>query len=203
MDNSYKHQIIIKIGVLFILAAAILLKLDSYQNKVEYQKEIQKIETFLEQEKIKQIEDFDKKENILKKPTDYIAVLEIPKIRLKKGLFDINDVRNNVDQNIQIVKNSQFPNERNGNLILAGHSGIGSAVYFNHLNALEIGDTIFLYYHGIKYIYQLSLRYEIEKTGYFTMPENQSEVNLILITCKMNSHQQLVFISKLQNQETI
>ena len=38
--------------------------------------------------------------------SDYIAVIKIPKINLEKGLYDVNDINNNVDKNIQILKSS-------------------------------------------------------------------------------------------------
>ena len=56
---------------------------------------------------------------------DYIAVLKIPKINLERGLVDRNSYSNNVNYNIQILSNSSMPDEKNGNVILAAHSGNG------------------------------------------------------------------------------
>ena len=39
---------------------------------------------------------------------EYIALLEIPKIKLEKGLYDIKSSLNNVDKNIQILKESEI-----------------------------------------------------------------------------------------------
>ena len=45
---------------------------------------------------------------------NYIAVLEIPKINLKRGLLPINDKNNNVNKNVEVLKNSDMPNVKNG-----------------------------------------------------------------------------------------
>ena len=63
----------------------------------------------------------------------YIAVLEIPKINLKRGFLDINSRYNNVKYNVTVIKGSTFPGEPNNNLILAAHSGVCSICYFDKL----------------------------------------------------------------------
>lgn len=75
-------------------------------------------------------------------------VIEIPKMNLKKGLYDINSKYNNVDYNIQIIKESDMPNKENGNLILAGHNGNSNISYFDNLNTLSNGDSVFIFYEG-------------------------------------------------------
>ena len=64
---------------------------------------------------------------------DYIAVLEIPKINLKRGLSQ-DKYYNNVNRNVEILKGSTMPNISKGNFILAGHSGSGRVAYFRNLN---------------------------------------------------------------------
>ena len=49
---------------------------------------------------------------------DFIAVLEIPKIDLKKGIYSINSKNNNVDKNIMLLNESDMPDVINGNFIL-------------------------------------------------------------------------------------
>ena len=49
---------------------------------------------------------------------NYSMVLEIPKINLKKGLYDIKSKYNSVKYNIQIMKESKMPNIKNSNLCL-------------------------------------------------------------------------------------
>ena len=201
MEKCIK-RILSVIGIASILGACILLSKDIYQQQKLEQIEEQQIEQFLEMDKKTNVEEDIQVREDTKREEVYIAVLEIPKIHFKKGLYDINSSKNNVDETVQILKESDFPNIESGNMILAGHSGIGKSAYFNQLNTLQKGDLIFLYYQGIKYVYQFSNCYEIEKTGYFEVPKND-ETTLILITCKMNTNMQLVFISKLIHQKTI
>lgn len=206
MEKFYKKGFATKIGIFSILVASILLLTDICQQQNIKQIEDEKIEQFFIQERQRNEVDVVeiKNENIeLEMNSNYISVVEIPKIQLIRGLFDIEDDRNNIEENIQILKESDFPNVENGTMILAGHSGIGKSAYFNHLDNLQIGDLIFLYYQGTKYVYQLSSCYEIEKTGYFHLSDSNQKTKLILITCKINTNLQLVFISELLSQEPI
>ena len=55
---------------------------------------------------------------------NYIAVLEIPKINLKRGIYDKSSNLNNVNKNITILKDSIMPSGDNAShILLASHSG--------------------------------------------------------------------------------
>lgn len=125
---------------------------------------------------------------------EYIALLEIPKIKLEKGLYDIKSSLNNVDENIQILKESDMPNVENGNMILVGHSGSGSKAYFSNLVKLDKDDIAIIIYNKKKYSYKLIDKYEIEKTGKTIINSSLSTKTLTLITCKENTNKQIVFI---------
>ena len=56
----------------------------------------------------------------------YIGYLEIPKIKFKRGFYNIDSSLNTVEANIEIIKGSTMPDVTNGNLIIAGHSGTKS-----------------------------------------------------------------------------
>lgn len=206
MEKLSKKRGTILIQVVLISTVILILPMDIWRQKKVEQMEIQKIEQFFIKEKREFVTDFiiEQKEDITEKTKDdYIAVIEIPKIQLIKGLYDINDIRNSVEENIQILKESVFPDIKKGMMLLAGHSGIGKIAYFNHLSRLQTGDFIILYYHKVKYVYQLLNCYEIEKTGYLKIPNNYSKSSLILITCKFGTNQQLIFYSELLYQEPI
>ena len=51
------------------------------------------------------------------KKIEYIAVLKIPKINLERGLVDPSSYLNNIDYNVQILKNSAMPDQKYGNTI--------------------------------------------------------------------------------------
>lgn len=129
---------------------------------------------------------------------NFIAVLEIPKIDLKKGIYSINSKNNNVDKNIMLLNESDMPDVINGNFILAGHSGTGYNAYFKELKNLELGDSAYIYYKNNKYKYNLIDKYEVEKTGKALIIKDSDISALTLITCKDNENKQLVFIFELE-----
>lgn len=130
----------------------------------------------------------------------YIGVLKIDKINLRKGLVDKTSSYNHVDQNIQILKESDMPDEEMGNFILAAHSGNGRVAYFRDLHKLKINDLVNVYYEGINYVYEIVNIYEIEKTGEAHIIRNASKTTLTLITCKDNEEKQIIIICELKER---
>lgn len=132
----------------------------------------------------------------------YIAVLEIPSISLKTGLVDFKSSENNVDKHVQIITGSKMPNIKNGNLILAAHSGTSNISYFKNLYKMQEGDEIYIYYSGIKYGYVLNNIYDVNKTGEVEIKRDPNQNALTLITCTRNSEtKQTVYIAYLKNTE--
>lgn len=133
---------------------------------------------------------------------NYIGILEIPKINLKRGFLDLNSKYNNVDYNVTLIKGSTFPNKDESSLILAAHSGICSICYFDSLFNLSFGNQAYIYYNNIKYIYKLTDIYEVDKVGTVAIRRDYSKKGLVLITCTRNSDtKQTVFIFELIDQE--
>ena len=128
----------------------------------------------------------------------FIAVLEIPKIDLKKGIYSINSKNNNVDKNIMLLNESDMPDVINGNFILAGHSGTGYNAYFKDLKKLELGDSAYIYYKNNKYKYNLIDKYEVEKTGKALIIKDSDISNRYTYSCKDKEDKQLVFIFELE-----
>ena len=128
---------------------------------------------------------------------DYIAYLKIPKINLNKGIVSKNSKFNNVDRNIQTLKESDMPDIKNSNLILAAHSGNSNVSYFKDLNKLEINDNIYIEYNNKEYQYKIVNYYTVEKTGLIDIIRNKNKTTLTLITCIENTNKQLVIISEL------
>ncbi|MGN0993467.1 MAG: sortase [Bacilli bacterium] len=157
-----------------------------------------------EQKKIKKVIDnididsyvFNEETNKKNDDLNYIAVLEIPKINLKKGLYGYNSIYNNVDKNIEILNDSKMPNKENSMLILASHSGNSSVSYFNNLSKLQKNDLVIFYYDGVKYFYKIIDFYTKNKSGFIDKPKFKSGKYIILTTCK-DSLNQLVYIGKL------
>jgi len=132
----------------------------------------------------------------------YLAVLEIPKINLKKGLYDISSPYNDVEKNIEVNKNSDMPSKENGNFILAAHSGFSFQSYFNKLENLTKNDEVILYYDDMKYIYNVDNFYDIPKTGRAIIKRDKTKNTITLITCKKNTEKQIVYIGYLKEKIT-
>lgn len=203
--KKFKSQFLI-IGSLSILVGISIIGYHIYSNYrlkniednniQEFFNEEQKEET-IQEEVFVEVEN----KNVDETNYDYIAVLEIPKINLKRGLSQ-DKYYNNVNRNVEILKGSTMPNVSKGNFILAGHSGSGRVAYFRNLNKLTIGDISYIYYGGIKYTYKVNNIYDIEKTGTATITRDLNKTTLTMITCRHNTNKQIVIISELINQES-
>lgn len=126
---------------------------------------------------------------------NYLGILEIPKISLKNGFYNLNSRYNNVDYNVTVINGSTFPGESNNNLILAAHSGDCPVCYFEKLYKLHLGDMAYIYFNNIKYSYKIVDIYEVQKDGTVEIYRDYSKNVLTLITCTRNSNtKQTVYI---------
>lgn len=139
----------------------------------------------------------EEKKEISVSNEEYIAVIKIPKIGLEKGLFKKGSYNNNVNKNIQILDDSSYPDEENGNFILAGHSGSGRVAYFKNLHKLERDDQVSVFYNGAEYKYKVVNMYDIEKTGTANIIRNANKSTLTLFTCRHNTNKQIIIICEL------
>lgn len=204
--NKKKGYLLLGILLIFISTGMILNKY--YQrNKIQNLEEDNINDFYESQEKISTNQDNDveqekqeevkAEENIDKEL--YLAILKIDKINLERGIYSINSKNNNVNKNIQLLKESNLPDETNGNVILAAHSGNSYKAYFKNLVKLNNGDEAKIIYNGKTYIYNLYKFYEVEKTGKVEISRNINKQTLTLITCKHNTNKQIVFVFELKN----
>ena len=180
------YQIIMMFGIFLIFMGLSILVYNHYSKINEIKVEEEKIEEFFdepEEEPITDIVDNNviQQETSIVDNTNYIAILEIPKIDLKKGLVDKDSYLNNVDRNIYTLKETIYPNDEvNSHIILASHSGNSGVSYFRYLNRLDINDFVYIYYKGMKYTYKIIDKYEIEKNGKLQLKHsNNSDITLI------------------------
>lgn len=195
------------LGILLILIGTGMVLIKYYQRNEIQDLEENNINDFYElqeeissnqENEIKQDKQEEKvEENVYREP--YLAVLKIDKINLERGIYSINSKNNNVNKNIQLLKESNLPDKENGNVIIAGHSGNSYKAYFKNLAKLNNGDEAKLVYNGKTYIYSLSNSYEVEKTGKVEINRNINKQTLTLITCKHNTNKQIVFVFELKN----
>lgn len=195
-----KSWFIITGSLLFVLGAS-LITYNYLSNKTIDNKEQEALEDFYKEEII--IEptiDTPKKEEVKEQiKVEYVAVLKIPKINLERGLVDPNSYLNNVNYNLEFIKGTSMPDEKNGNVIIAGHSGSARTSYFKKLDQLSIGDSASLIYKGITYTYKVVDIYDIEKTGKAEIARNKDINTLTLITCRHGTNKQIVIICELKS----
>lgn len=204
-----KSKLIIKIIGLLVLASGIFILIYHYSKIEKLDKESDiKIEEFLNKEiPLKNEASIDdttiEEEKTNNQDYNYIAVLEIPSINLKRGLVDPSSPYNNVNYNIQIIDNSTMPNVTNGNFVLASHNGASYISFFKNLNRMNINDKIYVYYQGYKYEYSLTEIYDTPKDGKVEIVRDYDKTTITLITCKKNSKDtQVVYIGYLTNIAT-
>lgn len=201
--NNQFYSITIIIGVSLLTLGFIFYGYNYYQKKTNDKIEEKSIEKFFEiEEETSIVEESEEEHPIIKKDDEiYIGVLEIPKINLKKGLVDKTSPKNNVNKNIYLLKETILPDEQAiSHILLAAHSGNSYVSFFKNLRKLEITDKVYFYYKGMKYIYEIFDKYEIEKTGVAKLNQtNMSDITLI--TCISGTNKQIIYIAKLIDEE--
>lgn len=203
MKRRKENKWLILLGIILIIVSIFIISLDIYKSTKKEIQEVELVEEFFEEvEEVKNDEEvsiIEEEKVETSSPTyNYIAILEIPSINLKRGLVDYNSKYNNVKYNIQIIEHSQMPNVENSNLILAGHNGSSSVSFFKDLYKLKDDSLIYLYYDGYKYIYKLNNYYDTDKDGKVEIVRNRYKNTITLITCKRNTKdKQTVFIGYL------
>lgn len=128
----------------------------------------------------------------------YYGVLEIPRISLKRGFYNLGNRYNSIEYNVTMVEGSSMPYVDKGNLILMAHSGDAYISYFENLYKLAVGDMAYITHKGTKYSYKIVNIYNVEKNGKVTIYRNYDKTTLTLITCtKNNDSSQTVYIAEL------
>jgi len=199
-----KSQLLIVGSLLIILGFGIIGGKYLY-NYLQNKNEEKLIDVFYEEQE--EIEEDTNTEEQVETPTEekpkssskvnYVAVIKIPKIGLEKGLCAKGTYCNNVNRNIQILNESDYPDKEKGNVMLAGHSGNGRVSYFRKLDKLSQDDEVSIFYNGSEYKYKVVNQYDIEKNGTANIVRNAEKSTLTLITCRHNTNKQIVIICEL------
>lgn len=202
INQNLKNRIQLIIGIILIISGLIIYIVPQIKSYSKKEMENSKIEEYIKGVKIdsnNQVQTEEQENNVIHNKIDYLMILEIPKINLKKGLYNINSKYNKVDYGIEILKESDMPNKENSNLYLASHSGNSSISYFMYLNKLIIGDKVFVYYNGLKYEYIISNVYQKEKDGTIDISSSTNN-RIFLITC-VDDKKQIIYTGILKNKE--
>ena len=193
-----RNNILTILSIILILSCILIKIYDLYKKEKVIQKEIEEINYIIETPKEKENENIQKEEKKVKKETKYIygAVLEIPKINLRKGLVKSTKNFDSINYAVSIDENSIYPNEI-GNFILYAHSGNSSISYFDNLKYLDINDEIKIYYKGKWYFYNVLKKYEIDKNGMLSIYNDGISKYITLTTCSQeNKNKQIVILGK-------
>lgn len=211
VNNKSKKSIVLLIGSLLAFVGFCVLTKDYFirlRNEVFMNMEIEFSQDNLEQieeetDAVPIVENLPAESNEQEiKPiidySKYLGVLEIPKIGLKRGFYNIDSEYNSIEYNVSMVKGSTLPDVTYGNLILMAHSGSAAISYFAYLHNLKIGDDAYVTYGGKQYNYRLINVYDVEKTGKVKIVRSYNKTTLTLITCtKNNDLSQTVYIFEL------
>ncbi len=194
-----KSQLVLVGSLLIIIGSCVVGGKYLYNYCLDKVEDIKIQEFYNEQENINTEEESteEKVETKTETKIDYVAVIKIPKINLEKGLCKKDTWCNNVNRNVQILDEASYPDNENGNFILAGHSGSGRTAYFRNVDKLKLDDAISIIYNGFEYKYKVVNIYDIEKTGTADIIRNKDKTTLTLITCRHNTNKQIIVISEL------
>lgn len=202
--KNKRYSILIMIGVFFIFLGSSYLIYNQYNNEKQDSindgliEDYFKVEDEIIETPQKEIEE---EKPVPKEKIDYIAVLEIPKIKLKRGIVDKNSSYNNVNRNIYTLKETTMPDEEdNSHILLASHSGNSYISYFKNLNKLNLNDEVYFFYKNNKYVYKVIKKYEVEKTGTVKLSKKNSS-DITLITCVSGTNNQIVLVANLESIE--
>ena len=126
----------------------------------------------------------------------YYGVIEIPKIGLKRGFYNVGSPYNDIKYNVTMMSGSIPPTEGNGNLVLLAHSGDSYISYFAYLYRLGGGDDCYITIGGVTYHYKIVKIYEVMKTGLMIVNWHPEHMTLTLVTCtKDNDNTQTVYVA--------
>lgn len=130
---------------------------------------------------------------------EIIGNLIISKINLDMPLYNIESKKNNIEENITILKESILPPNKESIVFLAAHSGTSKISYFNNLDKLEINDTIFLTINNTENTYQITNIYKQKKNGYINVNKENKD-QLILTTCDPNDNKYQLIINSTKKE---
>lgn len=205
--NNLKFQV--AAGVILIISGIPLL----LSNYIKEKRDVvfSEMNLALSEINTRNIENDEVEEPVVEEPTEevkednnnytyeeYLGILDIPKINFYRGFYSKTSSLNNVQFNLFVLKESDYPDVVNGNLIIAGHSGNYNNSYFNDLYKLSINDTVTVHYQGKDYIYKITKIYNEKKTGTVRILRNRNKTSLTLITCTNgDNYHQTIYIAEL------
>lgn len=112
-----------------------------------------------------------------------IMTLYIDKINVQNKIYSKDSILNDIDLNVMILPDSDYPDIEKGTVLLGGHSGVGDKAYFQRMTEVELGDLIRLNYDGKEYTYKVDNISKDNKDGKIRIDYSSNETRLIIYTC--------------------
>ena len=132
----------------------------------------------------------------------YVAVIEIPSIKLKTGIVMSDKDYKSMNRNVSIYPTSDMPNVENGNFILFAHNGNSRISYFKNIYKLNNNDDIYIYYQNSKYHYKVINKYDVEMNSNIPLKKIDGKTIITLITCNKNNNKyRTIVVGELVNDK--
>ena len=215
MSTKYikNKRIFVCLGAFLILAGLFIIgykKYEAYKKNIneqnlvkEFYEEItiESSEEVLEEKEQTTVE--EQQEELIEEKENYVAVINIPKLHLERGIYAKYSKNNSVNKTVKMLYQSDMPDEENSNFILASHAGSSEVAYFKNLSKLDLGDRIYIIYKGKRYTYIVDKKIEVDKDGEIEISKINNKKILTLITCMIGQKKQLVVIANLESEEEL
>lgn len=130
---------------------------------------------------------------------DSIGQIIIKKININRKLYNIDNPKNNIEENITILKGSIEPDKEESIIFVAAHSGYGEKAFFKNLDKLESKDQIIIKYNNIDYRYEVKNKWETNKDGDIEV-EKEEKKQLILTTCSPTDKTKQLIINCIEKE---
>ena len=112
-----------------------------------------------------------------------IMNIRIDKLKINNPIYEKGSINNNIDKNVIILDESDYPDKQNGTVLIGAHSGTAKESYFKNLNKLVIGDVIKLTYRDKLYTYKVDKISKDNKDGKISINYENKKNRLVLFTC--------------------
>ena len=200
--SKLSNRTIVIIAFIAVIGGLLLISFDYLKGKKEkaYQKVSISLYSETQDNTPQNIEESEEAYTPTPNPNGYLGILTIDKINLQQGFYDKDNEHNNVSENLTFLSPSNYPDEKNGNVILVAHSGVTRIAYFRNLYQLKVGDTAKIEYKGHLYTYKIDNIYNETKDGNVTVYRDTNRQTLTMITCTKNDNtKQTIYIAYLES----
>lgn len=124
-----------------------------------------------------------------------IMNIKIDKLNINNDIYEKGSINNNIDKNVIILDDSDYPDKKGGTVLIGAHSGYGKEAYFKNLDKLRIGDIIKLTYKNKLYKYKIDNISKDNKDGKIRLEYKNNKNRLILYTCYPHDKNNYLLVS--------